>query len=123
MSGSRARTAVGWCVACRPLRRALHTTPRRTFSSVDPADVAHFSRLSQHWWDESGEFALLHRMNRVRLEYMRTKIDEVREWDAAVADVLGAPAPRALPPAAFLRSLDLLDVGSGGGLLCEASSH
>lgn len=123
MSGSRARTAIDWRIACRQPRRALHMTPRCAFSSVDPADVAHFSRLSQHWWDESGEFALLHRMNRVRLEYMRTKIDEVRGWDAAVADVLGAPAPRALPPAAFLHSLDLLDVGSGGGLLCEASSH
>lgn len=110
----------------RMLRRAcVHTSARhaRAFSSVDPSDVAHFSRLAQHWWDESGEFALLHRMNRVRLEYMRAKLDEVRGWDAACDDVLGRGVRAPPAPAAFLQGADLLDIGSGGGLLCESAAR
>ena len=45
----------------RLIGRAMHTA-----SSVDPRDIAHFSRLADEWWNEQGEFAALHTMNRVR---------------------------------------------------------
>jgi len=92
-------------------------------SSVDPADVAHFTRLAQHWWDDQGEFALLHKMNRVRIDFMREKLQEVRDWDAAKADVLGQPLPAAPSKLRFLDGMDLLDVGCGGGLLCESTAR
>ncbi|WFD34686.1 dolichyl-P-Man:Man5GlcNAc2-PP-dolichol alpha-1,3-mannosyltransferase [Malassezia cuniculi] len=124
----RSSTLPFFTVVCAPVMSeaamaAFIYMRAHSFSSVDPSDVAHFSRLSEHWWDEGGEFALLHRMNRVRLEYMRTKIQEVRDWDAALADVLGAPVPPTPPAASFLRNLDILDVGSGGGLLCESAAR
>ena len=68
----------------QPILRMLQTA-----SSVDPNDIAHFSRLADQWWDESGEFAPLHRMNRVRIEFMQQKLEEVRGWDAAVAEAMG----------------------------------
>ena len=43
-------------------------------SSVNPEEIAHFSRLSQLWWDERGEFGLLHKMNPVRMEFVRQKV-------------------------------------------------
>lgn len=99
------------CVAAR-----AHSTVHG--ASVDPSDIAHFSRLAERWWDEEGEFAPLHKMNRVRIDFLREKLSEVRGWDAAVADVLGRAVPPALP-AQFLTDVDMLDIGCGGGLLAE----
>ncbi|CCU98657.1 unnamed protein product [Malassezia sympodialis ATCC 42132] len=97
---------------------------QHTAASVDPADIAHFSRLANEWWNENGEFAPLHRMNRVRIEFMRQKLEEVRGWDAALADVQGAgsvPPPPASP--AFLAGQHMLDVGCGGGILAESAAR
>ena len=75
----------------RLIGRAVHTA-----SSVDPSDIAHFSRLADEWWNEQGEFAALHTMNRVRVQFMREKLQEVRGWDRAVAESLGRDAPSPL---------------------------
>jgi 2-polyprenyl-6-hydroxyphenyl methylase/3-demethylubiquinone-9 3-methyltransferase len=40
-------------------------------SSVDPEDVARFSRIAAEWWDPNGKFAPLHRFNPVRLSFIR----------------------------------------------------
>lgn len=103
--------------------RALHTPPRRLeeqppFSTVNDAEIAHFSRLSALWWDERGEFALLHKMNAHRMRFIREKLllEPVSSPpDAAVA------AARASEPSRVLAGLDALDVGCGGGILSEAS--
>ncbi len=95
-----------------------------TFSTVNEDEIAHFSRLSQHWWDEAGEFALLHRMNPERVEYVRQKVAldpatepewtfEGRHGDRARADARGQGR--------WLQGLRVLDVGCGGGLLAEVS--
>ena len=53
----------------------LHSaTPHAGQSSVNPDEIAHFSKLSQMWWDERGEFGLLHKMNPVRMEFVRQKV-------------------------------------------------
>ena len=74
-------------------------------SSVDPAEVARFSAIAAEWWDPHGKFAPLHRFNPVRLAFIR------EQALARFAGDAGARAP--------FQGLRLLDIGCGGGLLCE----
>jgi len=76
-----------------------------TGPSVDPDDVARFSRIAAQWWDPHGKFAPLHRFNPVRLAFIR---------EQALARF--GRDPRARAPFEGLR---LLDIGCGGGLLSE----
>ncbi|KAG6819371.1 hypothetical protein H0H93_012454 [Arthromyces matolae] len=93
----------------RTLQRHVHSATNR--GTINPDEIAHFSRLSSQWWDEQGEFQLLHRMNPVRVQFIREKLEEV-----ALREHEGEEAP----PPKGLRSLDVLDVGCGGGLLSES---
>lgn len=74
-------------------------------SSIDPADVARFSAIADAWWDPHGKFAPLHRLNPVRLAFIR---------EQALARFGRDPLARAP-----FEGLRLLDIGCGGGLLCE----
>ncbi len=74
-------------------------------SSIDPADVARFSAIAAEWWDPKGKFAPLHHFNPARLAFIR---------EQALARFGRDPKSRA--PFGGLR---LLDIGCGGGLLCE----
>jgi 2-polyprenyl-6-hydroxyphenyl methylase/3-demethylubiquinone-9 3-methyltransferase len=74
-------------------------------TSVDPAEVERFSRIAAEWWDTKGKFAPLHRFNPVRLAFIRAQALERFERN-----------PEAMKPFEGLR---LLDIGCGGGLLCE----
>ena len=74
-------------------------------ASIDPAEVALFGGLAADWWNPRGTSAMLHAINPVRLGYIR---------DQALAQ-FGRDA-RARSPFSGLRALD---VGCGGGLLCE----
>jgi 2-polyprenyl-6-hydroxyphenyl methylase/3-demethylubiquinone-9 3-methyltransferase len=78
-------------------------------SSVDPEEVARFSALAEKWWDPKGAFAPLHKFNPVRLEFIRDRTAEHFGRD-----------PKARAPFAGLK---LLDIGCGGGLLCEPMSR
>jgi 2-polyprenyl-6-hydroxyphenyl methylase/3-demethylubiquinone-9 3-methyltransferase len=73
-------------------------------STVDPAEIERFSRIAEEWWDPAGKFAPLHRLNPVRLGYIRDRA--ARHWQR---DALSAP----------LNGLSALDIGCGGGLLSE----
>ena len=73
--------------------------------SVDPEEVAKFSRMAAEWWDPSGKFKPLHEFNPVRLKFIR----------ALAAQHFGRDE-RSLKPFA---GLTLLDIGCGGGLLSE----
>ncbi len=74
-------------------------------ATVDITEVDRFSRLADQWWDPHGKMAVLHNFNPVRLAYIR---------DAACRR-FGRDAAR--PPC--LGGLRMLDIGCGGGLLCE----
>jgi 2-polyprenyl-6-hydroxyphenyl methylase/3-demethylubiquinone-9 3-methyltransferase len=74
-------------------------------SSVDAQDVERFSRIAAEWWDPKGKFAPLHRFNPVRLGFIREAALRQFGGDAAVVRPF--------------ESLRLLDIGCGGGLLCE----
>ncbi|GGX74897.1 ubiquinone biosynthesis O-methyltransferase [Litorimonas cladophorae] len=73
--------------------------------SVDPAEMASFSRMAADWWDPTGPFKPLHIMNGARLDYIKQ----------TVCDHFGLD-PNAERP---LTGLRVLDIGCGGGLLCE----
>ncbi|HEY5337898.1 MAG TPA: bifunctional 2-polyprenyl-6-hydroxyphenol methylase/3-demethylubiquinol 3-O-methyltransferase UbiG [Rhizomicrobium sp.] len=74
-------------------------------SSVDPVEVEKFSRMAAEWWDPAGKFAPLHKFNPVRLAFIR---------ETAAAHF--ARSAKSLRP---FEGLKLLDIGCGGGLLCE----
>jgi 2-polyprenyl-6-hydroxyphenyl methylase / 3-demethylubiquinone-9 3-methyltransferase len=73
--------------------------------SVDPAEVAKFSKLAAEWWDPSGKFAPLHKFNPVRLAFIREQALARFRRDR-----------QSLRP---FDGLSLLDIGCGGGLLSE----
>jgi len=70
-----------------------------------PDEIARFEQLAATWWDELGPMRPLHWVNPVRLEFLRDHL--ATHFDRE---------PRAARPFA---GLTLLDVGCGGGLLCE----
>jgi 2-polyprenyl-6-hydroxyphenyl methylase / 3-demethylubiquinone-9 3-methyltransferase len=74
-----------------------------TDTTIDAAEVAKFSAMAAEWWDPAGKFAPLHKFNPVRLQFIR---------DTAAAHLSRA----GLRP---FDGLTLLDIGCGGGLLCE----
>jgi 2-polyprenyl-6-hydroxyphenyl methylase / 3-demethylubiquinone-9 3-methyltransferase len=74
-------------------------------STVDPGEVAKFSKLSDEWWDPNGKMAPLHKINPLRLTYIR---------DAACRKF-----ERNVKSLNCLSGLRILDIGCGAGLLCE----
>jgi 2-polyprenyl-6-hydroxyphenyl methylase/3-demethylubiquinone-9 3-methyltransferase len=74
-------------------------------SSIDRAEIARFSALAPQWWDEDGAFRPLHRLNPARLTYVRDRLAAHFARDS-----------KKRHPFAGLR---LLDIGCGGGLMCE----
>ena len=76
--------------------------------SVSPQEVARFEAEAGAWWDTGGAFAPLHRLNPIRIAYIR---------DTVLAHRGQGPKPG--HGARPLAGLSILDVGCGGGLLCE----
>jgi 2-polyprenyl-6-hydroxyphenyl methylase/3-demethylubiquinone-9 3-methyltransferase len=72
---------------------------------VDHAEIAKFSALAEAWWDPAGKFRPLHRLNPVRVGYIRDRLARRLNRDP------GQPEP--------LAGLTILDIGCGGGLLAE----
>lgn len=81
-------------------------------STVNANEIAHFSRLSAEWWNERGEFTFLHKMNPVRMQFIREKLIETA-YDEQPEEAVDAKKVE------VLAGLDVLDVGCGGGLLSE----
>lgn len=74
-------------------------------ATIRAEEAAHFGRLAADWWDPKGSSAMLHRLNPVRLQFIRAAIDAHWPGDS-----------RSVRPLAGKRALD---VGCGAGLLCE----
>ena len=74
-------------------------------STIDAAEIDRFSRLAAEWWNPNGKFKPLHKFNPVRLAYIRDRVAARYGRD-----------PHAARPFEGLR---FLDIGCGGGLLCE----
>ena len=74
-------------------------------NTIDPAEAEHFGRMAADWWDPRGSSAMLHKLNPVRLGYIRDRIDQHWSLDEC-----------SLRPLAGRRAAD---VGCGAGLLAE----
>ena len=77
----------------------------RTKSSIDAAEVERFARHAGDWWAPRGPMAALHKLNPVRVAYIRDKACERFGRDARKLDCL--------------TGLRILDIGCGGGILSE----
>lgn len=76
-----------------------------TTPSVDLQEIATFTKEAAFWWDEEGPFKPLHQINPVRLTFIRDEIIS----HFKIKDSLGTP----------FKNLEIIDVGCGGGLVCE----
>lgn len=74
-------------------------------ATIRPAEAEHFGRLAADWWNPKGSSAMLHRLNPVRLGFIRDAIDV--HLHKATEDLQPLSGRRAL------------DAGCGAGLLCE----
>jgi len=74
-------------------------------TTVDPAEIAKFEAMAAEWWDLEGKFKPLHMLNPTRLDYITQQITSEFDRD------LTAEKP--------FEGLRILDIGCGGGLLCE----
>jgi 2-polyprenyl-6-hydroxyphenyl methylase / 3-demethylubiquinone-9 3-methyltransferase len=88
----------------RPLQQREAIMVERQ-ASVDPREVEQFARLAAQWWDPRGPMAPLHKLNPVRLAYVR---DNIAAHFGRDANKLGC-----------LKGLRILDIGCGAGLLTE----
>jgi 2-polyprenyl-6-hydroxyphenyl methylase/3-demethylubiquinone-9 3-methyltransferase len=80
-------------------------TVRAATVSIDPDEVARFSAMAGEWWDENGPMRPLHRLNPIRLAYIR--------------DSLAARFGRDARTGKALSGLRVLDIGCGAGLVAE----
>jgi 2-polyprenyl-6-hydroxyphenyl methylase / 3-demethylubiquinone-9 3-methyltransferase len=74
-------------------------------STVDADEVERFSALASEWWDPRGKMAVLHKFNPVRVGYIRDQAVGHFGRDGKALDCLDG--------------LRILDIGCGGGILCE----
>jgi 2-polyprenyl-6-hydroxyphenyl methylase/3-demethylubiquinone-9 3-methyltransferase len=73
--------------------------------TINPAEAGHFGSLAADWWNPNGSSAMLHKLNPVRLAYIRDRIDQ--HWGLDECDLKPLQGRRAA------------DVGCGAGLLSE----
>lgn len=73
--------------------------------TIRPEEAAHFGKLAADWWDPKGSSAMLHRLNPVRLRFVREAVD--LHWSGDIESVRP------------LMGKSALDVGCGAGLLAE----
>jgi 2-polyprenyl-6-hydroxyphenyl methylase/3-demethylubiquinone-9 3-methyltransferase len=78
--------------------------PRNASASIETREIDQFSQHAEDWWNPAGKFKPLHRLNPVRVEYVR--------------DQVCAHFGRKTGRQSF-KDLRILDVGCGGGLLSE----
>lgn len=74
-------------------------------STIDQAEVDRFSAMAEEWWSPTGKFRPLHKFNPVRIAYIKEKICARFDRDINARNALAG--------------LHVLDIGCGGGLLCE----
>ena len=78
-------------------------------TTINKEEIQKFSKLADEWWDVKGKFKPLHMFNPIRIEYIISKIKNYFEIQNNKEY--------------FLKNLNILDVGCGGGLISEPLSR
>ena len=73
-------------------------------STINKKEIQKFSKIANEWWDPEGKFKPLHKFNPIRIKYIKDNI--IQNFK-----IKSKNAP--------LKSLNILDIGCGGGLLSE----
>ena len=73
-------------------------------STINKKEIEKFSKIADEWWDIEGKFKPLHKFNPLRIKYIKDTI------------ITHFKINSKLQP---LKSIELLDIGCGGGLLSE----
>ena len=81
----------------------------QTKNTANKEEINKFDKLAEEWWNPNGKFAPLHKFNPIRQEYLIDQISNHFNLN------LNEDKP--------LKNLKILDVGCGGGLLCEPLSR
>ena len=74
-------------------------------TTINKEEIQKFSDLAEEWWDVNGKFKPLHMFNPVRIEYI---IENIKKHFKISQNEPG-----------FLKGLNILDIGCGGGLISE----
>ena len=78
-------------------------------TTINKEEIQKFSNLADEWWDVKGKFKPLHMFNPTRIEYITSKIKNYFKIQNNKES--------------FLKNLNILDVGCGGGLISEPLSR
>ena len=73
-------------------------------NTINKKEIEKFSKIASEWWDPKGKFKPLHKFNPTRIKYIKDNSIEHFKLES-----------KNLP----LKNLKILDIGCGGGLLCE----
>ena len=73
-------------------------------NTINKKEIDKFSKIAEEWWNPSGKFKPLHKFNPIRISYIKENIINTLK-------LKNKKKP--------LEKVKILDIGCGGGLLCE----
>ena len=73
-------------------------------NTINKKEIEKFSNIAQEWWNPNGKFKPLHKFNPIRIKYIKDNIIKYFKLDSNIKP---------------LKKINILDIGCGGGLLCE----
>ena len=74
-------------------------------TTIDKTEVEKFSKLAKDWWNPNGKFKPIHLFNPVRINFIKNKLISYFKLNFKTKEPLN--------------KIRILDIGCGGGLLCE----
>jgi len=77
-------------------------------NTINKKEIEKFSKIAEEWWDPEGKFKPLHKFNPIRISYLKNNI------------IQSFKLKNKNKP---LEKVKILDIGCGGGLLCEPMSR
>ena len=73
-------------------------------NTINKKEIEKFSKIAEEWWNPNGKFKPLHNFNPIRIKYIKENITKK-------FGLKHSNKP--------LKNIQVLDIGCGGGLLCE----
>ena len=74
-------------------------------NTLKTSEFNHFETLADEWWDPDGKFKILHSLTPIRIKYIKNKLFEKKQLIKFSKKSLS--------------NFNILDLGCGGGLVCE----